>query len=180
MGDRVERKDRRLIHEGSCLRVYSDTMVFPNGHTEEWDMVEHMFNAAAVLPILPNGNVILVRQFRSACDRYTWEIPAGKRDDDGKEDPFICAARELKEETGYSSDNIEHLMTLRLAVAYSTEELEVYIARDIYPDGGQSLDEGEDINIKEWNVNELRDMIFKGEIQDSKTVAAILSVFTLQ
>lgn len=180
MEDRVERKARKLIHEGTCLRVFSDTMVFPGGYTEEWDMVEHMFNASAVLPILPNGNIILVRQYRPACGRYTWEIPAGKRDDDGREDPYLCAARELKEETGYSSDKIEHLMTLRLAIAYSTEELEVYVARDIYPDGGQNLDEGESIKIKEWNVNELRKMIFKGELQDSKTVAAILSLDAIQ
>lgn len=172
-------KKRTLIHEGTSLRYYEDIMEFSDGYNEIWDFVEHRFNAAAVIPVLPNGNILLASQYRTSKDGLTWEIPAGKRDDDGAEDPYICAKRELKEETGYSSDNITHLMTLRPAIAYCSETIDIYIAKDCYPAGGQNLDEGEHINVYEFDLKTLKDMIKKGDITDGKTVAGVLAVDNL-
>lgn len=174
MSEEIRLKERKLLHDGTCLRFYTDTMEIPDGSTQEWDMVEHKFDAAAVIPLLPNGNVILVRQLRPAAGRYTWEIPAGKKEDFGKEDSLICARRELKEETGYDSDDVEYLMSIRVAIAYSSEKLDLYIARNVKKVAEQNLDPGEMINIKEWNPDELYEMVLNGKIEDSKTIAAIL------
>lgn len=173
MSDEIRLVKRTLIHEGASLRTYTDLMEFDGDKTELWDYIEHRFNAAAIIPVLPNGNVILVSQYRPATGRKTWEIPAGKRDDDGKESPYLCAKRELSEETGYASDNIEHAFTLRPAVAYCSETIHVYIAHDIYKCGEQQLDECEFINIREFTLLELLDMIRKEEIQDGKTISSI-------
>lgn len=172
-------KERKLIHDGTSLRFYADLMETESGYTEVWDRVEHKFNASAVVPVLPNGDIILVSQLRPAAGRMTWEIPAGKRDDEGREDPFICAKRELKEETGFNSNEIEHIMTLRPAIAYSTETIDMYVAKNAYPDGEQHLDPSEFINVKTFSIKTLLDMVKNGEIQDAKTVIGILYALNL-
>ena len=103
MIDEMKRQKRELVYKGSILDIYKDTMQFANGKTEEWDFVSHRKGAAAVLPVLDDGRIIMVRQYRNALERETIEIPAGCRDFVG-EDTRLCAERELKEETGYSSE----------------------------------------------------------------------------
>ena len=101
----IERINRELVYKGSILDIYKDTMRAPNGNIEEWDFVSHRKGAAAVLPVLPDGRVIMVRQYRNALERETIELPAGCRDS-VDEDTALTAARELEEETGYQSDDI--------------------------------------------------------------------------
>ena len=105
MIDRVKRLGRELVYKGSILDIYKDIMQLPNGNTEEWDFVAHRMGAAAVLPVRPDGRIVMVRQYRNALERETLEIPAGCRDS-LTEDTKISAARELEEETGYTSDEI--------------------------------------------------------------------------
>ena len=157
----------------SIVDVYSDDMLLPNGNHEVWDYVEHRMGAACVLPVLPNGKIVMVKQYRHALERYTIEVPAGSRDS-VDEDTLICATRELEEETGYTSDNIEFLLSLKTTVAFCNESIDVYLARDLKP-GKQHLDEAESINVLEMELDELLDMIYAGELQDSKTVSAILA-----
>ena len=106
-------------------------------------------------------------------ERDTLEIPAGKLDDPNEEG-IVCAARELKEETGYSSENLEWILTIRTTVAFCDERIEVFVARNLIP-GEQSLDEDEFVDVKAYELDELKQMIFEGKIQDSKTMAAILA-----
>ena len=95
MIDEMKRQKRELVYKGSILDIYKDTMQFANGKTEEWDFVSHRKGAAAVLPVLDDGRIIMVRQYRNALERETIEIPAGCRDFVG-EDTRLCAERELK------------------------------------------------------------------------------------
>ena len=90
------------------------------------------------------------------------------------EDTGLCAARELEEETGYHSNHIEFLLSLRTTVAFCDEFVDVYLATDLKP-GKQHLDDSESIDVEIYTVEELCDMIYTGKIQDSKTVAAILA-----
>ncbi len=173
MADKIKRIHRKLVHRGSILDIYSDTMELPNGKTEEWDFVSHRKGAACVLPVLDDGRIILVRQYRNALERETLEVPAGCRDFP-EEDMRIAAERELKEETGYTSNHIEFLASLRTTVAFCDERVDVYLATDLIP-GKQELDEAEDIDIEIFTLEELKKKIYAGEIQDSKTVAAIMS-----
>jgi ADP-ribose pyrophosphatase len=173
MDQHVIRKKRELIRSGTILDIYKDTMELPNGKQEEWDFVSHRKGAAAVVPVTDDGKILMVRQYRNAIERYTLEIPAGSRDST-TEDTKVCAARELEEETGYHSDDITFLISLKTTVAFCDEFIDVYLARNLKP-GKQHLDEGEFIDVKAYDINELCDMIYAGKLQDSKTVAGILA-----
>jgi len=169
----LRRKERVLEHQGSILDFYSDYMELPDGKVEKWDYVEHRKGAAAVIPVLPNGKILMVRQYRNALNRFTLEIPAGSRD--SVTEPTIeCASRELEEETGYRCENLEFLLSLRTTVAFCNEMIDVYVARDLIP-SKQHLDEGEYIELEEHELSELCELVYQGVIQDGKTVAAILA-----
>lgn len=168
-----KRLKRELVHKGAILDIYKDTMELPNGKTEEWDFVSHRMGAACVLPVLPDGRIILVRQYRNALERETLEVPAGCRDSK-TEDTKVTARRELKEETGYDSHQITFLASLRTTVAFCDERVDVYMAENLIP-GEQHLDEAESIDIEIFDLDTLKKMIYEGTIQDSKTVAAIMA-----
>ena len=91
-------------------------------------------------------------------------------DEQGK----LCAARELEEETGFRSENLEWLITIRTAVAFCNERVEVYVAKNLIP-SEQNLDEDESIDVEAYTLEELKEKIFSGEIEDSKTIAALMS-----
>ena len=167
----VVRLDRQLKYQGNILKMYEDT-VLANGHEAHWDFIHHD-GAAAVIPVMDDGKILMVKQYRNALERDTLEIPAGKLDDPDEEG-IVCASRELKEETGYSSDDLEWLLTIRTTVAFCDERIEVFVARNLIP-GEQHLDEDEFVDVKAYKLEELKEMIFEGKIQDSKTMAAILA-----
>lgn len=169
----VERTKRELKYQGAIVDFYTDHVKLPNGNTAKWDYIEHRKGAAAVVAVLPDGKLLLVKQYRNALNRFTLEIPAGARD--SKEEPHIkCAARELEEETGYRCENLEFLISICTTVAFCNEEIEIYVARDLIP-SKQHLDPDEFVEIEAHSVEELCRWIYEGKIQDSKTVAAILA-----
>ena len=173
----LKRIKRELVYKGSILDIYKDTMQLPNGKTEEWDYVAHRRGAAAVLPVLPDGRIVMVRQYRNALERETLEIPAGCRDS-LTEDTLVSASRELEEETGYRSDDISFLISLKTTVAFCNEAIDVYLAKNLVK-GEQHLDDAESIEVEIHSLDELCDMIYKGQLQDSKTVSAILAYSNL-
>lgn len=170
--DSVKRIKRELAYKGAVLDVYDDTMVTPDGMTVHYDFIHHN-GAAAVVPVCDDGRILMVRQFRNAIDRETLEIPAGKLDYVG-EPGSVCAGRELEEETGYRSDDLKLLITLRTTVALCNEKIEIYTAQHLVP-SKQHLDEDEYIDVEAYTVAELKEKIFRQEIEDSKTIAAILA-----
>ncbi len=172
--NQLKRIDRKLIHRGTILDIYEDTMQLPNGKTEKWDFVSHRMGAACVLAVEPDGKILMVRQYRNALERETLEVPAGKRDS-LNEDTSICAARELEEETGYKAGKLEKILSLKSTVAFCDEMIDVYLATDLQKLGGQHLDESEDINVESWKLEDLMEMCYSGKIQDAKTVAAIMA-----
>ena len=97
-------------------------------------------------------------------------ISAVGEDEPGRE----CASRELEEETGYRSENLEWLITLRTTVAFCNERIEVYVAKDLIP-SKQHLDEDEFIDLKAYSIEELKEKILTGEIEDAKTVASLMA-----
>lgn len=172
MNDNIKRIKRELAYKGTILTVYKDYMEFKNGNKAVWDFIHHD-GAAAVVPVLPDGRILMVSQYRNALERMTLEIPAGKLD--FSEEPGIeCASRELEEETGYRSGCLEWLITLRTTVAFCDEKIEIYAARELKKTS-QHLDEDEYVDVKAYSLEELKKKIFLGEIQDSKTIAALLA-----
>lgn len=170
--EKYNREKRELVYQGSIISVYRDYVRVPNGHLAKWDFIGHK-GAAAALPVTSEGKILLVKQWRNALDRFTYEIPAGGKN--AFDEPMIeCAARELEEETGYKSENLEFLLSLRTTVAFCNERIDVFLARNLVQTS-QNMDEDENIEVVEFELNELMEMIKKGELQDSKTVSAILA-----
>ena len=167
-------KNRKLIRQGSILDFYEDEMQLPNGEIEHWDFVSHRKGAAAVVPVLEDGRLLLVKQFRPALERYTWELPAGSRDS-STEDTLKCAMRELYEETGYTGKSYTKLLSLKTTVAFCDELVDIYLAKDVSMVDQQHLDPAEEISMRKWTMDELLDKIFRFEIQDAKTVAGIMA-----
>ena len=173
MKHNIKRLKRELVYQGSILDIYADYMQLPDGKTEKWDFVSHRKGAAAVVAVTEDGNLLLVRQYRSALDRETLEIPAGSRDS-VTEDTAVCAKRELEEETGWKCGHMEKLLQLKTTVAFCNEFIDVYLATEL-KSGVQKLDEGEEIEIVSMPLADAVQKIYCGEIQDAKTVAGILA-----
>lgn len=170
--EEYKRLSRELVAHGAIIDYYQDTMQIPNGNIAKWDFIKHK-GAAAVVPIDEQGRLIMVRQYRNALERYTLEIPAGGLQT-SEEPTRDAAARELSEETGYHCDQLELLLSIRTTVAFCNEKIDIYVAEHLTP-GKQHLDEDEYVQVKAYPLEELVEKIYAGEIQDSKTVAAILA-----
>ena len=174
MLDRPERIGRKLIHNGAIVDIYQDRMQLPDGSEENFDFIKHK-GAAAVIPVMDDGRIIMVRQYRNAIDSYTLEIPAGGLN--GADEPTkIAAHRELEEETGYYTDieNVEFLLTLYTTVAFCNEKIDIYVARNLRKTQ-QHLDDDEFIDVEVYTPDELSQMVFDGKIVDAKTIAGIMS-----
>lgn len=169
--EKFNRKDRKLIKKGHIFEYYEDRLELPDGKEVSYDFISHK-GAAAILPVDENGNIIMVRQYRNSIDRFTLEIPAGGLN--AGEDTKTAAARELEEETGYRSDKVEHLLDLYTTVAYCNEKIGIYYTKDLQP-SKQHLDEDEYVEIERHSLKELIAMIYRGEIMDAKTIAALLA-----
>lgn len=170
--EKIERIERKLIAKGKVVDYYHDIVKIPNGNVATWDFLWNK-GAAAVVPVTDDGKIIMVRQYRNAIDRETIEIPAGGLNTP-EEATKNAAARELEEETGYKTEELEFLLSIKTTVAFCNENIDIYVARNLQP-SKQNLDEDEYINVETYSVNELCEMIYAGKIEDSKTVSAILA-----
>lgn len=172
MTESAKRINRKTVFKGKIFTVAEDTIAFPNGTTAKWDVLLHD-GAAAIVPIDHDGKIVLVEQYRCVADGMILEIPAGKLEKG--EDPAICAARELEEETGYKSKAVERIGSIYSAVGFSDEVVELFVAKGLEP-GVMNLDEDEYVNVKKYTLQEVIDMILSGKIKDSKTISAIFIV----
>lgn len=170
--DKFERLDRKLIAKGTIVDYYHDIVRVPNGNVVTWDFIWNK-GAAAVVPVREDGKIIMVKQYRNAIDRNTIEIPAGGLNFPG-EPTKDAAARELEEETGFKSKDLEFLISIKTTVAFCNENIDIYVAKNLIP-SKQNLDEDEFINVEAYTVEELCELIYAGKIEDSKTVSAIMS-----
>ena len=157
-----------MIYEGRIINLRKDKVTVVNG-TSYREIVEH--NGGAVLAaITDEGRMVMVRQYRKPAGKVMFEVPAGKIDPG--EDPIVTAGRELKEETGYTAGDIRYLARFYTSVGYSEEVLYLYLCRDLEP-GETDFDENEALDIEERDIEELHEMVMRGEIDDAKTLIAI-------
>lgn len=159
------------IFDGNLLHVRRDTVKLPNGKTATREWIKHP-GASSVIPMLEDGSVILVKQYRYPVGKITLEVPAGKLDAPD-EDPLVCAERELSEETGYTADKIEKLTTIATTVGFSNEYIHLYIATGLHS-GKQHTDDDEFINVVKVPLQEAVAMVNDGRIIDAKSVVSIL------
>lgn len=172
--DLIEKKiSSEDVFDGVLLHVKRDYVKLPNGKEAVREWILHQ-GASAVIPVLPNGDIIMVRQYRYPIGKVTLEIPAGKLDAPD-EDPLVCAKRELSEETGYSAEKYTKLHDLATTVGFSNEWIHLYMAEGLTR-GKQHTDPDEFINLVVMPLDKAVDLVLSGEIYDAKSVTAILMV----
>jgi ADP-ribose pyrophosphatase len=157
------------IASGGMLNVKRDQVRLPNGHISQREYVTHP-GAVVVVPILPNGNVILERQFRYPLHQVFVELPAGKID--MGEDVLVTGQRELLEETGYSASEWVKLGYQHPCIGYSNEVIHMYLARGLSA-GAHQRDADESMEVFELPFADCMKMIQAGEITDGKTIVAL-------
>ncbi len=159
------------VYKGKIIDVVQDTITLPDGRQAIREVVVHI-GAAAILPVLPDGRILLVRQYRHPAKKMVLEIPAGTLEKG--EDPLDCATRELEEETGYKAGNMVSMFAMYSAIGFCTEVLHIYLATNLTP-GTVHLDPDEFVSVETYTLEEAIAMIFSGEIIDSKTISALLA-----
>lgn len=162
--------NEELKYEGNFLKFVNINVKLPDGNEGSRDVIRHP-GAAAVVAFLDDETILLVRQFRAALNDILLEIPAGKLEIG--EDPKVCATRELEEETGYKSENIEYLGTIATGAGFTDERIHIYKATNLYK-GTKGGDEDEFIEIESFKLSEIKEMIKSGKIIDTKTISAFM------
>ena len=162
---------RKEIFDGHVLHVVCDTIELPNGKEATREICLHN-GAVAIIPILPDGRVIMERQYRYAHSRVVLEIPAGKLDSPD-EIPLEAAKRELREETGALAGKITYLGEIVASPALVSEIIHLYLAEEL-TFGERELDEDEFLDVEYIPLAELKAMVMRGEIADAKTQIAVL------
>lgn len=169
--------ESELEFDGKVLHVYKDTIQLPNGATGTREYCRHG-GAVCVVPLTEKGEVVCVKQYRYALGRVTLEIPAGKLDSI-YEIHEKAALRELREETGYRCRKLTSIGDLATSPALLTEIIYMYLAEELTA-GDNDPDEDEFIEFVKIPLEKIVDMIINGEIQDSKTQAAVLKVWAMK
>ena len=159
----------RLIYEGSYLTMINVDVKLPNNKIGNRDIIKHP-GACAIIPFLDDNTVILIKQFRKPLNKTILEIPAGKLNKD--EDIALCAKRELEEETGYIAGNIEYLGTIATAPGFCDELIHLYKATNLTL-GEKHCDDDEFTEIKTFTLDEVKALVKKGEIIDTKTISIL-------
>jgi ADP-ribose pyrophosphatase len=160
------------VFQGKLLHVRRDQVRLPDGGEATREYIVHP-GAVLIVPVLPDGRLVVERQFRYPLNRVFIEFPAGKLDPG--ETPLATARRELVEEAGYAATEWTRLGTVHTVVSYSTEAIEFFLAEGLTHVGAQ-LDHGEFLEIGVLSVDEMLAALDRGEITDVKTVAALLLI----
>ncbi|MDR0399086.1 NUDIX domain-containing protein [Candidatus Endomicrobiellum devescovinae] len=162
--------NKKLIYKGKFTELFCDEVQLPNGNSATREYINHP-GAAAVLPFIDKENIVLVKQYRYAIGKVTYEIPAGKID--AGETPIECITRELEEETGYIAKKFELLLSFYPTSALSNELLHIFSAFNL-EEGNFNPDEDEFVEKEIVNFKNALDMIKDGQIKDSKTIISLL------
>lgn len=165
----------RRAYTGRVISLDVDTVRFPNGTVGELEMIRHP-GASAVVPFLDDPGsidprIVLIRQYRYAAEDYVFEIPAGRLDT--AEEPEACARRELKEETGYSSEHIVRMTTFYTTPGFTDEIIHLFAATGLTA-GSSALEPDEILELHPMPLSAALSLIAKGEIRDGKTIIGLL------
>ena len=158
------------VFDGRIVRVRTDAVLLSNSRNATREVVEHR-PSVVVVPVDADGNAILVRQYRYPAEQVLLEAPAGVVEE--SETPDDCALRELQEEIGFSSRDLRALGGFWMSPGYCTEFMYAYLAKDLVPSRLEA-DADESIEVERVSISRVSRLIRLGEIQDAKTIAALL------
>jgi ADP-ribose pyrophosphatase len=159
---------QKTVYEGRILNVDVLDVELEDGRTSVREIVRHGV-AVAIIPQLPDGRFVFIRQFRKAMERICFEVVAGNCDPD--ENEVDTAIRELREETGYIAESVELLGPIYPSVGYCTERIDIFFARILDEQGETSFDEDEHIETVILTEAEMDAKVRNNEIADAKTLA---------
>ena len=160
----------KTVHKGTFLTFKRDEVLLPNGSNGIREWIKHP-GAVCCIPILPDGKIALIKQYRYPVKKEMIEIPAGKLDH--SENPEECAQRELEEEIGYKASKLTFLANIHPAVGFTDEKMWLYLAEGLVKTK-QSLDADEFLALSPTKLDEAVDMVWSGKITDVKTIIGIL------
>jgi ADP-ribose pyrophosphatase len=162
--------NQQEIYRGKIITVHVDTIRQASGGATIREVVLHPGGVTAV-PVLDDGRLLLIRQFRYPIGKFILELPAGKLD--SGQPPLETIARELEEETGHRAGTLTHECTFYTTPGISNESIHLFVARDL-TQSAQRLEEGEHITLEAYSPEECLRKIETGEITDGKTILGIL------
>lgn len=159
----------KCVFKGSLLDVRNDEVIFPSGSKSTREWINHP-GAVCCIPVLENGDICLIKQYRYAIRKYVIELPAGKLE--LGETTIDCAKREMEEEIGYEAKKIRFLTMFYPAVGFVNEEMHLFLAEDLKKTK-TNLDEDEFIELIPKTLDQAVKMIYSGEITDAKTIIGL-------
>ncbi|WP_210365632.1 NUDIX hydrolase [Bacillus sp. REN3] len=159
------------VFSGKVISLQIDEVELPNGNTSKREIVKHP-GAVAVIPVTEDNKIVMVEQYRKALEKTIIEIPAGKLEPG--EQPEICAARELEEETGYGCTEMEYLISFYTSPGFADEIIHIYKAAGLEKkENAAAADEDEFVNLMEVSLEEAVQLTKDQKIHDAKTIYAV-------
>ncbi|NCS89803.1 MAG: ADP-ribose pyrophosphatase [Ignavibacteria bacterium CG2_30_36_16] len=163
-----------VLYRGKVFDLQIDEITYDSGNNGIREIAVHA-GGAVIVPITNEGKIVLVKQFRYPFQKYMLEMPAGKLNKG--EDPYLCAVRELEEETGYKADKVEKLGAIATTPGFCTEILHLYIATGLTP-GRHNREEGElTMEVYEYSFEDVERLISEGELYDAKSICAFYMAY---
>jgi ADP-ribose pyrophosphatase len=164
----------KIIYKGPVFGVRRDEVLEPGGIRTTREVVTHP-GSVVILPLLPDGRILLVRQYRHATRQFLWELVAGRIE--RGENPRQAAARELLEETGYRAKRYRVFLDIFPTPGFLEERMYILLAQGL-TSGDARPEEDEKIISRVFSRSQLRQMIRRGKLRDAKTIAGLLYYFT--
>jgi len=159
------------IYEGRIIDVRVEDVQLPNGKQSKRELIDHP-GAVAIIAQTPDDKILAVRQYRKALGKAIVEIPAGKLEQG--EEPELTAVRELEEETGYTCEKLEKVISFYTSPGFANELVHLYVAKGLTKKGEQAADEDEFLDLLHLSIEEMEEMVDSQEIHDAKTAYAIM------
>jgi len=163
-----------MIYQGRVFGLRRDEVLEPSGLRTTREVITHP-GSVVVLPVLPDGRIVMVRQYRHATRQYLWELVAGRKEPE--ETPKQGAARELLEETGYRAKRLKVFLDVFPTPGFLEERMYILLAEGLTA-GKAQPEEDEKIEVRAFKLKELKQMIKSGRLKDAKAIAGILYYLT--
>ena len=167
--------ESKTVYQGKILNLRVDTVRLPTGRTATREITEHS-DSICVVPLDDDGNVVLVRQYRKPAEASLLEVPAGGVEAGEVSEETV--QRELQEETGYTAGKLQHLSSFWVAPGWCTEYMHAYLATELTP-ASLDADDDENILVERVPLAQTLELIASGQIEDAKSIAALLLVLYL-